>query len=979
MPNYEFLYFKINNIVNKFLFLFERPLMIVCFACAAVMDSPSRKTSQSRSGTLSCADSVILHGDGSYCCSEDCQHDGDDFPYACSHRHSPFWPSAESSRVGDLDSNYGCGDTTSVREMPDSVSQIHADTWGHDMMGRNRSAMERCTSCFSKLGAPTMSRSSTCTPGTPLAPVAWPMEPPCCHHTNPRPKTAASVCDRMSMSSHDSSETSEYSVPRLSCFTSSTNTVNAKPCACQAPCQATCQPSCQPLCQPSCQPSCQCPPARPPKPCQDQTSPSKKKRKAPMPLPDDTKDKDYVVHTCACHNPHLLPMTKEEAENPMVGPYENYDVPRPLAAHLREDSKSPDPNQVLSLSQSTADEYYDTPKNVKECLSRTGDSLVESPDQYGNYDTPPPAKHVPAPCAFMLKCKTAVVVHGQDSAKTVLEGDLHRPADCPCQRVTQGVTCWPQDIMRLAYCRKGNGVDNSAVVKVKLDGQGKMPVVNQRGEVELYATIDRSKKANRRKSLKDEDQKTEQLDTATLNYENVEVIQQDRARAEAPAVTDGPPSCPNYANIHFAQSLEHYENSRDVLLKAGITPQEMRSIGQPAACTATKMCSKCGHCQGAGQPPAVEHNGASQSEAEPAAAPANTRLDDYMMMDPNRQPPAPAAPPDNPRPNNFPGYLPMSPITNGAATLPASNTKADLMKMALDRLNGAMTSEKSASIPSLAGPYVDRGKKRQDSEFVRIPGSAMLMANHSSATSSPYFRRMADCKEENKKFQLARRRSNSADSSRYLEDLESVSSSTGSRVSSVNSLLSQCELPAELPTELTGELPADQDDDEEAAHRCCAQDGDSEHGPGTASASGSSASIQTLVQEAVQDGGTSSSSSPSSAVHIRRSSSVPCKGNNRDSSSSNDSGVSIGSLRHRGSDFTEFELPLTTALSSNWRAQAQRLAGSQGPCMHASLQRRSKSSDPLKEISFQFHRMSAHPKSSSAEAEVPVCPAKKGN
>lgn len=938
------------------------------------MDSPSRKTSQSRSGTLSCADSVILHGggDGSYCCSEDCQHEGDDFPYACSHRHSPFWPSAESSRVGDLDSNYGCGDTTSVREMPDSVSQIHADTWGHDMMGRNRSAMERCTSCFSKLGAPTMSRSSTCTPGTPLAPVAWPMEPHatmCCHHTgtNPRPKTAASICDRMSMSSHDSSETSEYSVPRLSCFTSSTNAISTKQCACQA--------------------ACQCPPARPPKPCQDQTSPSKKKRKAPMPLPEDPKDKDYVVHTCACHNPHMcLPMTKEEAENPMVGPYENYDVPRPLAAHLREGSKSPDPNQVLSLSHSTADEYYDTPKNVKECLSRTGESLTDSPDLYGNYDTPPSAKAVPKPCAFMLKCKTAVVIHGADSAKTVLEGDLngdlhgdlHRPAECPCQRVTQSVTtCWPQDIMRLAYCRKGNGVDNSAVVKVKLDGQGKMPVVNQRGQVELYATIDRSKKANRRKSLRaDEEEatKTEQdsqapafTDSTLLNYENVEVMKEADRCKEGPAVTDGPAGCPNYANIHFAQSLEHYENSRDVLLKAGITAQEIQAIAQQMiSCgNGSKMCSKCGHCQAPKDCDVT--NG--QSEGDTLAPTTDTRLDDYMMMDPNRQQPAP---PENPRPNgnHFPGYLPMSPITGSNAPQPA-NSKSDLMKMALDRL---MTSEKSASIPSLAGPYVDRGKKRQDSEFVRIPGSAMLMVNHSSATSSPYFRRMADCKEENKKFQLARRRSNSADSSRYLEDLESEPSSTNSRVSSVNSLLSQCELQGDQDQDLQ-DLPREEQDDEDA-HRCCTQDGDSEHLGNIPSASGSSASIQTLVQEAAAADGTSSSSSPSSAVHIRRSSSVPCKGNNRDSSSSNDSGVSIGSLRHRGSDFTEFELPLTTALSSNWRAQ--RLAGSQGPCMHASLQRRSKSSDPLKEISFQFHRMSTHPKSSSAEAEVPVCPAKKG-
>ncbi|XP_074032169.1 uncharacterized protein isoform X1 [Leptinotarsa decemlineata] len=77
------------------------------------------------------------------------------------------------------------------------------------------------------------------------------------------------------------------------------------------------------------------------------------------------------------------------------------------------------------------------------------------------------------------------------------------------------------------------------------------------------------------------------------------------------------------------------------------------------------------------------------------------------------------------------------------------------------------------------------------------------------------------------------------------------------------------------------------------------------------------------------------------SIAVRRSSSVPCK-SNRDSSSSNDSGV--------------FELPRRPQVYAN-----------------QTLPRRSKSSDPLKDLTFQFNKADNN-KSASAEAEVPVCP-----
>ncbi|CAH1966961.1 unnamed protein product [Acanthoscelides obtectus] len=78
------------------------------------------------------------------------------------------------------------------------------------------------------------------------------------------------------------------------------------------------------------------------------------------------------------------------------------------------------------------------------------------------------------------------------------------------------------------------------------------------------------------------------------------------------------------------------------------------------------------------------------------------------------------------------------------------------------------------------------------------------------------------------------------------------------------------------------------------------------------------------------------------ALAVRRSSSVPCK-SNRDSSSSNDSGV--------------FELPRRTQICAS---------------ANQTLPRRSKSSDPLSNLTFQFSKTEI--KSASAEAEVPVCP-----
>lgn len=103
---------------------------------------------------------------------------------------------------------------------------------------------------------------------------------------------------------------------------------------------------------------------------------------------------------------------------------------------------------------------------------------------------------------------------------------------------------------------------------------------------------------------------------------------------------------------------------------------------------------------------------------------------------------------------------------------------------------------------------------------------------------------------------------------------------------------------------------------------------------------------------------------------VRRSHTLTFKpGHNRDSSSSNDSGVSTASLRLRKADFTEFEMPVTSSLSAKLlREYALGLAGKSSSDL--SLPRRSKSIDPLGELVFQFQDSGSTAKSTSALLSV---------
>lgn len=437
----------------------------------------------------------------------------------------------------------------------------------------------------------------------------------------------------------------------------------------------------------------------------------------------------------------------------------------------------------------------------------------------------------------------------------------------------------------------------------------------------IYATVDKSKKMNRRNTVDCACSSSEIDKNKLSNYENIEPISKSNNNNKP---TNGTPTSDNtnYANIEFAQSLEHYENAKGVLRKAGITAEELQVLQNEG------VCNKCGHAKD-------EINESSISaEEDPTISANSTAGDDYLMMEPSGR----IA--HGKKNAGFPGYIPMSPAQG-------FTTKTELLKQRVCRL---MSGEKSASNPALTavGPAVDRSRKRAESEM-RVPGSAMmlhqvysrkqLMDSGDSIATKPSITG-----------QLARKRSSSADSSRYLEDVEEFSGANSSlsspssetlRKSSVHSLISHEEddgrrssSPCLLHREI--ELP------------CC--------------------------PDAVK--------TADDTVNIRRSSSVPCKsGQNRDSSSSNDSGVSTGSLKQR-----EYELETAASPTTGRR---RRLLGSVGQAavrvgsvrgvgsaVSNSNQppRRSRSFDPLGENTSQMEQQQT--KSSSAEAEIPICTTK---
>ncbi|XP_046674529.1 uncharacterized protein LOC124363327 [Homalodisca vitripennis] len=615
-------------------------------------------------------------------------------------------------------------------------------------------------------------------------------------------------------------------------------------------------------------------------------------------------------------------------------PYSNYDVPRP--AHNRScvsNSSELASNNCRNIG--VAGENYDTPRNIRE-------SLPIQPELLGRVEL----------CHCCGKTK-----HQHHCTSVVVEKENPRMLACPCQRVM----CWAGSWMRLPYLLTGafrnNGLTNTTIHKVKLDGEGKMPFVNCRGE--NYRCETPSNNYPLRATLEDvqECERTDSRGNPVLKakktqYANIKVIMENTAEHSEPVTNqqqqqhESNPTLP-YANLEFAKSLEYYENSRDLLQKAEICKnldnnnKAIYNEVKEDAKNGGNCCTKCGH---------------TWNNLPPKPSPKN---DDYLIMEPavnhplqrrQSQPSSPLQSPVHEKVSQ--GYLPM---------LPISGKTEELQHLRMRQLN-----EKSQSTPSLPIP------RRKSFNNPSVHGS--LVYHSISETNSPYPRRRlmtsaASIEPDIRKELLVpsvRKRSSSMDSSRYLENLESieekvispnrtiVNTPTISNATSIDSLSDLSLNQRPIPTS------------------------SSEHGLSRVDHSDyvpCKTSLTLLTEEATSKEATitiSKSDNPVSnpTVHIKRSASIPCKSvYNRDSSSSNDSGVSTGSLQFRRRDLMELDFNSIRKRSVPDKLKIVR----ENVLSEIPILRKSKSVDPFDQMSFEFSEIKPPVKSSSAGASVPVC------
>ncbi|XP_043464254.1 uncharacterized protein LOC122499801 [Leptopilina heterotoma] len=524
---------------------------------------------------------------------------------------SSFWFSSDRHQEIESEENFSSRDSISTSEMTEQPN----DWQRYSFSRQGSSKLERCASCIGKLG--TISKSSTSV--TTVEPSSG------LQHSNLSHVTHRAL-DGLSLSSYSSSShESDYSVSQRD------GTFQQMECCCSQTKLEQTPPVCLPLKSPAV-------PPRPPKSRNEMTNAAKLK-KPPMPLPN-------TAQICTCRQKNVV-----RKNDLSIGPYNNYDIPKPILVHRAIPSQAEPQNQ-----------YYDTPRKIKESL----------PNEYSNYDMP----HLPQ--AVMLQrcgCPTKL------SQST-------RPSACPCQNVLS----WAGFV--LPYCRRGAGIEPTGVTvqPIRLSGEGKMPVVNANGGVNFFP-----------ENLSGFSHKEECDKNSQANYENIGTIIDTQPNANTP----------NYVNINF-NSSNHYENSKDLILKTGISKNEWKQIStdlemQKEGNKEKNVCSKKG---------------------EP----------DYLEVEAKKV-----------CKNSSSSYLPMQPAHVCS-------------KQMLSRL---VSGVKSSSNPTLSSTSSAEGiKKRSDSEY-RVPGPTVL--------SSPCFTRRLIDVNKNKESILLRKRSYSEEAARFVDEEKSNS------------------------------------------------------------------------------------------------------------------------------------------------------------------------------------------------------------
>ncbi|KAL7020306.1 hypothetical protein ACKWTF_011463 [Chironomus riparius] len=459
---------------------------------------------------------------------------------------------------------------------------------------------------------------------------------------------------------------------------------------------------------------------------------------------------------------------RHEPTKSFVGSYDNYDSPK-----------------ILSPSNENQMENYDKPKSVKMYLEQNagGRHTIFNGD-HGNYDMP------------NIHC----CANGQNR---LMNDDMK--TDCTCHRVMSWADNWMP-------CRRGTGIENTGIpvsrpntptptsqkIIAQEPAKCKLNDFSNTDKNGLYALVDPAKKQPKR-----------------LNEEQSITASFPRAQSQTPNA--------NYANLEFANSLEIYENSREVLKREkALTSNENNN----------KICSN-----GNAKENLLNHNKENEN---------------YLVMDVNE------------RSKTFPGYISMHPknsvkpmtpvvveeqIEEVVVLPPRPNNKLISSKILLN------LDEKSHSNPDLNRPSLNLDEKHEASSTTK------LVFKKSSSVDS--FRFIDN------------------ESPTIVEDETSTSTSTYQDTTKADSIIKKTK--------------------------------PNEH-------------IK-VVNVRYADNGS--------------------KQPNRDSSSSNDSGVSTASTiipKH----YNEFELPLINQIKK------RRQLNQTKSCVHASLIRRSKSFDPFGDLSFQF-------------------------